>query len=100
MTLAHGISQAELAEYHALMTQKKQVERALEVRRAALIERINDGASIEPGQFRAEVRSYTQQRLTAEALEEILGPAEVEALKSQVTPTFRTELRVSPNPSR
>jgi hypothetical protein len=93
-----GISQAELAEYHTLRTQRDQLDADLKVRRDDLVKRIKDGASTEPGDFRAEVRSYLQQKLTAKSLEQVLGSAEVEALKSRVAPTYRNDLHVTLNP--
>jgi hypothetical protein len=97
---AFDISQAELEQYHAQKVQKDEWDEVLDGWRKSLLGRIQDGASVEPGPFQAEVRSYPEQRLSARALEEILGPAEVIALKSQVAPTIRTQLHVTLNPSR
>jgi hypothetical protein len=89
------ITQGVLAEYPGLKSQQRQLKEVLEARRSSIIERHDDGATIEPGFFNAEVRRNQQRLLTAEKLEEVLGPDEVERLKCLVTPTICIQLWVT-----
>ncbi len=89
------VTQDELGEYHGLKRQKDRLDEEIKARRASIIRRLEDGASIVPGFFDAEVRSYPQRKLTAEKLEEVLGYDEVEKLKCMVTPTPCTQLWVT-----
>jgi hypothetical protein len=71
------------------------LEEEIKERRLSIIRRLEEGASILPGFFDAEIRAYQQRRLTADTLEEALGPEEVERLKCMVAPTRRIQLRVT-----
>jgi hypothetical protein len=92
------ITQAELAKYHAGRTRLKQLEEELEAQRQDLIQRLDDGAPIEPGQFRAEVRKFTQRPITAKSLGQVLSPDELERLKNLIPPTHRAYLHVTQDP--
>jgi hypothetical protein len=92
---ADVVTQDELREYHDLRRQKDRLEEEIEERRLSIIRRLEDGASILPGFFDAEISAYLQRRLTADTLEEVLGPEEVERLKGMVAPTRRIQLRVT-----
>jgi hypothetical protein len=90
-----GITQAELARYHAGRTQLKQLEEELEAQRQDLIQRLDDGTPIEPGHFRAEVRKFPQRLLTATSLAQVLSPDELESLRNLVPPRHFTQLHVT-----
>jgi hypothetical protein len=89
------VTQDELGEYRGLKDEVARLNEEIEERRSSMIERLDAGAAIEPGFFHATVSHRKQRMLTAPKLEEILPRAEVERLKSLVTPTYSTHLRVS-----
>jgi hypothetical protein len=89
------IRQDELRRYFERKAEIRRLTEELEAERAGLVQRLADGVPIEPGPYRARLRSYLAQALTTSKLCELLGDAEVERLKEEVAPTPRIELHVT-----
>jgi hypothetical protein len=88
------ISQAELEAFRELKDRLDQLQKRYVRRRLGIIQRVADGAPVQPGRLRPLVSTFTQRRLSASRLAEVLGETEVAELKNLVVPTIQTQLRI------
>jgi hypothetical protein len=94
-TWSDVISQDDLVEYHELKTQRDLLDKEVSERRQAIIQRIQAGAPVEPGAFRAAVRYVDMKLFSSEKLEKAIGTAAVNDLKQRIESTHRVELRIT-----
>jgi hypothetical protein len=89
------ITQDELRRYGQLKEDQRRLKEEADARRRILIDRLAAQVPVELGPYRVFVSMSTHQLLTATKLREILAEAEIEDLKSRVSPTDRIALHVT-----
>lgn len=85
------ITQNELANLHSLKESGKELDKF----RANLLERLDQGATVQPGSFGLKIKVITQRLLNAGSLRPILGHDQVQQLRQQVEPCVVRQLVLS-----
>jgi len=86
------VTQDQLSLYQELC----EVAREKELLRRRIMDLLDQGAAVEPGNLSVEIKPQEARLLTAEKLRAVLGPERVEVLRAQVEPTVRRQLIVRP----
>jgi hypothetical protein len=94
MPKAPSITQKQLKEYQTLAAEESQIHQKREVLRKNLLNGLEVGAAVEPGDLTAEVRRNHRRELSGPKLLPLLGKAKVEELKLAVEPTVQVCLIV------
>jgi hypothetical protein len=90
------ITQRMLREYLALKNASQQLAELREL----ILDLLAGGAPVERGEFQVDAVPIAARRLSAAALEELLGAAEAKAIISSIAPTYARRLKVTKDASR
>lgn len=90
------ITQAMLAEYQELCLQ----EQVRQERRLVLIELLEDGVAVEKGPLTVRLDVSDRGMCSWPKLDELLGPENVENLRSLIEPTVVKQLKVAPRTAK
>jgi hypothetical protein len=85
-----------LREYLALKNASQQLAELREL----ILDLLAGGAPVERGEFQVDAVPIAARRLSAAALEELLGAAEAKAIISSIAPTYARRLKVTKDASR
>lgn len=89
------ITQRELTQYRDLADQGRRIAASQDALRSALVTRLKEGATIEPGSLTAVIQLSTpQKRFSFDALVKILGLKKAEALKDQLPDSVSESLKI------
>jgi len=88
------VRQEQLLEFRALAAETQRLGQRLKRLREELLQRLEAGADVEPGDLTVEVRHVPIRQLNGPKLIPLLGKDEVEALRLAVEPTVQVMLIV------
>lgn len=88
------ISQAELHTYLALKEQEKALTELVERLRRTFLERLAEGATIEPGPLTARSTVVVTRRFSFDEIVRLLGQASANSLRERLRPCEQTHLLV------
>jgi hypothetical protein len=97
---AEMITQQAIQEYNDLSEITKMLSQRQTQERRRLIQLLDSGATVEPGQWQISIKPFKQQRLNKAILIEILGEDEYERLREEAPPTVSRHLRVEKRSGR